>query len=243
MGGLQLVPDTIVRRTLGLVLLLLPLPAALRASDWLDQFWPEAKIYIKTSSLSRIYLQAAGTRTRESGYSDGQLGAHFDVYFSPFLLKDRPLRHPDASRSKMIMVRAGYYLDKTPRNSSDPFTEHTALIECTPRFFLPKLILVENRLRGDLRFIDGVFTPRFRDRLRVERPFNTRLKTINPYSEFETFYDWRYNSFHRQRYSAGAEWILHPRFILEGYYLRQYDSQSSKPWSDVAGVVLQFYFR
>ena len=222
--------------------LALALPAvALQGADWLEQFWPEAKIYIKTSQTSRIYLQWAATRTSADGYTDGQLGAYTDFYFAP-LLKGRVQRHPDAARSKMLMIRAGYYYAKTPSDSKDPWTEHTAVIETTPRFFLPKLILVENRLRGDLRFVSGEFRPRFRDRLRIERTFQLKRTAITPYGEFETFYDWRYNSFHRQRYDAGAEWILTRHFILEGYYLREQDSQRSPKGIDVAGMVLQFYF-
>lgn len=231
-----------MRRAAYLAFALFVSVSSLRAEDWLDQVWPEAKIYIKTSSTSRVYLQYASTRDSRYGYSDGQFGAHMDFYFSP-LWKGRQLRHPDVSRSKMLMIRAGYYLDKTPSNSPDPFTEHGALFEVTPRFFLPKRILVENRIRGDFRFIDGVFTPRFRNRVRIERTFPLPHTSLTPYSEFEPFYDWRYNSFHRQRYSAGAEVLLHKRFVLEGYYLRQHDSQSSKEWTDVIGFVLQFYLR
>ena len=234
--------EDLVRTWLRLALALLAPTAALQAGDWLDQFWPEAKVYIKTGETSRIFLQAAGTRTREDGYTDGQLGAHMDFYFKP-LLQARGQRNPDVSRSKMVMIRAGYYFAKAPPGSKDPFTEHTALAEVTPRFFLPKLILVENRFRGDLRFLDGEFVPRFRDRLRVERTFKLTRRALTPYGEFETYYDWRYNAFHRQRYDAGVEWMVSQRFVVEGYYLRQQDSQASVKGTNVAGVVLQFYFR
>lgn len=225
-----------------LTVLPLAVLATAHASDWPDQVWPEAKIYIKTGQANRIYLQYASTRTREDGYSDGQIGAHMDFYFAP-LFKGRELRHPDASRNKMVMIRTGYYYAKTPPDSADPFTEHTALIEFTPRFFLPKQVLIENRFRGDFRFLDGVYTPRFRDRVRGERTFPLPKTSLTPYGEFEAFYDWRYHAFHRQRYSAGAEWLLHKHFVLEGYYLRQHDSQSSREWTDVIGFVLQFYLR
>jgi len=218
------------------------MPAALQGGDLLDEFWPEAKVYIKTGQTSRIYLQAAGTWASETGYEDGQLGAYMDFYFRP-LFKSREQRHPDTARNKMLMIRAGYYFGKTPPGSKDPFREHTALIEVTPRFFLPQLVLVENRFRGDLRFVDGEFQPRFRDRLRVERTFNLTRTALTPYAEFEAFYDWRYNAFNRQRYSAGAEWVVTKQFVVEGYYLRQEDSKSSVKGTNVGGVVLQFYFR
>lgn len=234
--------STIVPKNLRLSFVLFVWVTCLQAGDRLDQVWPEAKIYIKTGSTNRIYLQYASTRTREDGYSDGQIGAHMDFYFSP-LFKGRRLRHPDASRNKMVMIRAGYYHARTPANSPDPFTEHTALLEVTPRVFLPRQVLFENRFRCDFRFLDGIYTPRFRDRLRIERTFPLPYTSVTPYSEFEPFYDWRYRSFHRQRYSAGAEWLLHKRLVLEGYYLRQHDSQSSREWTDVIGFVLQLYLR
>jgi len=221
--------------------LLVPV-AALPAQDLLDELWPEAKVYIKTGQTSRIYLQAAGTHNREDGYTDGALGAYVDFFFKP-LMQARQQRNPDVSRGKMVMIRAGYFFAKTPPGSEEPFTEHTPLIETTPRFFLPKLILLENRFRVDLRFVDGEFLPRFRDRLRVERTFGLRRTALTPYAEFETFYDWRYNAFHRQRYSAGSEWVVTKRFVVEGYYLRQQDSEASVKGIDVVGLVLQFYFR
>lgn len=231
-----------MRTWLRLPLALTVSAVALHGGDGLDQFWPEAKIYIKTSQTSRIYLQAAGTQTSSDGYTDGQLGAHMDFYFAP-LVKGRVQRHPDAARNKMMMIRAGYYFAKTAPSNKEPWTEQTALVESTQRFFLPRLILMENRLRADMRFVDGEFLPRFRDRLRIERTFKLKRTAITPYGEVETFYDWRYNSFHRQRYDVGAEWVLTQQFVLEGYYLRQQDSQSSPKGMNVAGVVLQFYFQ
>jgi hypothetical protein len=116
-------------------------------------------------------------------------------------------------------------------------------VRTTPRFFLPQLILVDNRFRGDLRFVDGEFLPRFRDRLRVERTFKLKRTAVTPYGEFEAFCDWRCNAFHRQRYSAGGEWVVTKRFVVEGYYLRQQDSKSPEKGTNAAGLVLQFYFR
>jgi hypothetical protein len=153
------------------------------------------------------------------------------------------MRHPDVARNKAVMLRTGYYFAKTPPGSEDPFTEHTALAELSPRFFLPKLILAEIRFRGDLRFVDGAFVPRYRNRLRVERTFEGERVTLTPYGEFEAYYDWRYNAFHRQRYNAGLEWVVSKRFVVEGYYCRQQDSKASVKGLNVMGVVLQFYLR
>jgi hypothetical protein len=240
-GGRALAKANQVKTSLRIGMAILA-SAQLQAADFRDEFWPEAKVYIKTGETHRIYLQASGTRSRADGYKDGQLGAHLDFYFTP-LLKHRPQRHPDTGRNKMLMIRTGYYFSQTPTGSQDPSTEHTPAVEFTPRFYLPKLILVENRFRGDFRFVNGLFMPRFRYRVRVERTFKMVRSALTPYTEFEAFYDWRYNAFHRQRYSSGIEWVLSKRFAVEGYYLRQQDSKSSQRGTDVAGLVLHFYFR
>lgn len=211
------------------------------AEDPFGQFWPEATFFLRTSDNSRLSLLAAGTRTRQDGYTDGELGVHMDFYSAP-LFKGRAKRHPDVARDRFLQFRVGYLFGKAPPRSEDPFTEHTALMEVTPRFYLPKRILLTNRNRVDLRFVDGDFVPRYRNRLKLERSFRIGNRSLTPYTHVEVFYDWRYNAFHRQRYGAGAEFEVNEHFVVEGYYLRQQDSRSSMRGMNVGGLALQFYF-
>lgn len=211
------------------------------AVERFEQFWPEANLFLRTSENSRLFLLAAGTRTRQDGYTDGELGVHMDFYSAP-LFKARAKRHPDVARDRFLQFRVGYLFGKAPAGSEDPFTEHTGLIELTPRFYLPKQILLTNRSRVDLRFVDGEFVPRYRNRVKLERSFRIGNRALTPYAHAEIFYDWRYNAFHRQRYGAGAEFEVNEFFVVEGYYLRQQDSRSSLRGMNVGGLALQFYF-
>lgn len=228
--------------TVKIITILLVATAALRAGDWHDQFWPEANIYVKTSEHSRLFFLYAGTREKEEGYTDGQLGVHIDFYFAP-LVKKRAERHPDVSRDKFLFVRAGYLFGKTPPNSTNPFTENTVDLEITSRYFLPMAILVSDRNRSDLRFKNGSFQPRYRNRLRMERTFQIGKRAITPYAHAEVFYDWQYNAWNRQRYTAGGELELSKRCVLEAYYLRQEDSKSSVRSTNVLGLAVQLYLR
>jgi hypothetical protein len=141
------------------------------------------------------------------------------------------------------MVRLGYLYGKTPEDSPDPFVEHTPLIEVTPRYYLPKRILLSNRNRYDFRFLEGVYTPRYRSRVKMERTFPTGKRALTPYAHVEAFYDRRFDSFHRFRFTVGGEFEINKRFVLEGYYLRQQDSQSEPRGLNVAGIGLQIYLR
>lgn len=153
------------------------------------------------------------------------VGMHLDMYFGP-LFKYRVERQPDAARTRLLTVRLGYLFGKTAPDSADPFVEHTPIIEVTPRFYLVKNILLTDRNRYDFRFVNGVYTPRYRNRVKLERTFQIGKRALTPYAYVEGFYDRRYDGFHRFRYTAGAEFQINQRFVLEGYYLRQQDFES-----------------
>lgn len=207
-----------------------------------DEFWPETDLFVKLNDSSRLFLLWAGTRTQEGGYTDGQAGAHIDFFLPPFLFKDRVSKHPDVAKNKFLTLRLGYLFGTTPTDSANPFTEHTPTVELNSRFFVKKLTLT-NRNRFDLRFIDGDFTPRYRNRIKLERTFPAGKVNVTPYGHAEAFYDWRYNAFHRFRYAVGGEVEITRWFVLESYYLRQVDSRSNPRAENVAGLAVQFYVR
>jgi hypothetical protein len=207
-----------------------------------DQFWPETDVYVNLNGSSRLYLLWSGTRTEEAGYTDGQAGVHIDWFLPPFFFKDRVSRHPDIAKNKFLTLRLGYLFGTTPKSSTNPFTEHTPTVEANSRFYFAHLLL-SNRNRFDLRFINGVFTPRYRNRLKIEGTIPIKNMGLTPYAHAEAFYDWRYNAFHRFRFAAGGELEVTKRVVVESYYMRQIDSRSEPRGENIAGVALQLFFR
>ena len=122
--------------------------------------------------------------------------------------------------------------------------ENWAVIEMTPRFYLPAKTLLSDRNRGDLGFINGAFQPRYRNRLKLERTRRLRKEwSLTPYAYAEVFYDWRYNGFTRQRYAAGNVVEFNKRVALDGYYLRQEDSRAKVKGMNVFGLTLEVFLR
>jgi hypothetical protein len=169
-----------------------------------NEVWPEVDASVKLGENSRLFLLTSGTRIREQGYSDGSFGVHLDVFTSPIFKKrmERTVRRADVARNKFLQVRIGYLYSRATKGSSNRFSEHTPTFELSPRFYLVNQILLTNRVRADLRFVNGVFTPRFRDRVKVERNFQLPRTSLTPYVHAEVFYDRRYDVWHRFRYSA-----------------------------------------
>lgn len=215
------------------------------AQETSNEFWPELDVFVKLSENSRLFLLASGTHIKEQGNSDGSVGVHLDLFTSPIFKKRLELtaRRADVARNKFLQIRIGYLYTRSAKNNSDKFSEQTPTFEVSPRYYFPKKLLITNRARGDLRFLNGVFTPRFRERLKLERTFEFPRTALTPYVHAEAFYDWRYDVWHRFRYIVGAEWELNRRVVVEGYYVRQRDNRSSTRFLNAVGLSLQLYFR
>jgi hypothetical protein len=230
-----------VRTGIRIVGLLFSFMAVSQAGDFLDQLWPQTDLYVKVKQNTRVYAFYSGTRIRDSGYSDGQAGIHLDFFTGSILNPKRTQDWPDEARRKALQFRVGYLFGRTPGDRANPFVEHAGTAEFTPRFYLAGKVLLTDRNRADFRFINGRFTPRYRNRLRCEHTFHLGRLTINPYGSVEAFQDWRFDPFYRFRYSAGAEVGVKRWLVLESYYLRQQDSKPFPNGVNVLGLVLQFY--
>ena len=219
-----------------------PLPA----QETENQFWPEVDVFVRLSGKTRFFLVGSATRNRDiNAFSDGQLGGYLDFYVFPlFLGKDRRVgrRDKDESRTRSLMIGAGYLLDRTAPENRDRSIVHMPTIEAHMRMEAPGKILLSDRNRSDFRIVNGDYRPRYRNRIKGERPFTIGRVDLNPYSSFEVFYDWHSKRVDRLRYSAGMEWTLTRHVTLEGYYMRQHNRISGDRVNGI-GAVVQWYFR
>lgn len=85
-------------------------------------------------------------------------------------------------------------------------------------------MLVSNRGRVDLRFIDGEYSWRFRSRLSVEKEFSIGRVRMNPYVRGELYYDSRFDAWSRTEWVGGAAFPLNRRIEREGYFCYQHDT-------------------
>jgi uncharacterized protein DUF2490 len=216
--------------------------AATQPSDSTNQFWPEFDLFIDLNQESRIFVMYTATKSADLGaYADGQAGLYFDYWMV------RPLGKPligdfDQSRSKLLMVRFGYLLNR-PKNNSGNATEQTATVEVTSNANLPAGLLLSDRNRVDLGWVEGDPNHRYRNRFKLERTFHSGRFQLTPYTHAEVFYEWNAHKWTRFRYAAGAEWYITKRIALEGYYLRENTWGAVPQFVNGFGSVLQFHLR
>ena len=227
-----------VRRMVLTALIVVSSEISARAQS--TQLWPEISVFTRLNDRMRFYFLATTVKENKES-TEGEFGPNLDFYLQPF-------RHPkhfgafrlDESKNRFLMLRVGYrYLDSFSGNPD----EHRVVLEATPRFPLVGGVLVSNRLRTDLRFIDGGYSWRFRSRLSVEKEVSIGRVRMTPYVRGELFYDSRPDEWSRTEWIGGAAFALTRRVELEGYFDHQHDT-GGNPNRQVhaIGTVLNLYF-
>ena len=227
-----------MRRTIlaGLIVLCLGSPAGAQST----QFWPELGAFARLNDTMRFYFLAT-TVKEETNSTEGEFGPNLDFYH-------RPLRNPkslgglplDASKHRLLLLRVGYrYLTSFTGNPD----EHRAVLEATGRYPLRAGLLVSNRGRIDVRFIDAEYAWRFRNRLSVEKEITIGRVRMTPYARGEVYYDSRFAEWSRTEWIAGAAFPVRKRLELEGYFSYQHDTGGDvNRQVSAIGTVLNLYF-
>jgi hypothetical protein len=212
-------------------------------ADAANEFWPEFDVFVKLNQNTRLFGMYSATRPQSLGtYADGQTGLHLDLFGVRALRQWWAKDNADESRSKSLLVRMGYVFSR-PKNNSGSSLEHMAVTEGTARFHLPGELLLSDRNRLELRWVEGAPRHRYRNRLKLERTFQAGRFQLTPYAHGEVFYDLRNREWSRVRYAAGGEWAITKQFVFEAYYLRQNSWGSTPRFVNATGLALQFYLR
>ncbi|HEV8139554.1 MAG TPA: DUF2490 domain-containing protein [Pyrinomonadaceae bacterium] len=81
---------------------------------------------------------------------------------------------------------------------------------------------------------------RYRNRVRVEHPFQINKHKFNWFISDEVFYDWSLNDWVRNRAAIGANHAFNKHFTLELYYMRQNDGRSRPGDLHIIGTLWRF---
>jgi hypothetical protein len=203
------------------------------------QVWPEVSTYVELNSDVRLYFIATTTRENRKG-SSGEIGPNIDFYLKPVVRQERvTIFQLDKSKSRPLLLRLGYrYLPST-----DGPSEHRGVLEATGRFPLLSGFLVSDRNRADLRFNNGEFSWRYRNRLTVERTVSILSYHFSPYVRGEVYFDSNYEKWSRTSESLGAAFPIRQHTEIEIYYEHQNDTgKSPNRQVNALGVALNLYF-
>jgi hypothetical protein len=222
-----------------LAVLLVLLAASPARSQQTAQFWPEIDTYIKLNSTFRLMFNAS--TTHEAGEDLGsQGGVNLDIFAKPLLkLKRFTVFQLDEAKSRPLTFRIRYNYLLSPGKPS----ENRVVLDATPRFPLKAGVLVADRNRTDLRFIDGEFSWRYRNRLTIERSFGIHSYHFTPYVRAEAYYDSKPEKWSRTTEDFGCLFPIRRRAEIEPYYQHMNDTaKSPNRQTHGVGLTLSLYF-
>jgi len=203
------------------------------------EFWPELSAFVGVTPSTRLYLDAAYALDQESPARALDMSAFVDVSLRP-LREDR--RTEDWQRSRLFWTRLGYTRVFKSTEGTPGVAEDRLSAAVYAKAMLPAEMLLEARLRSDLRWIGGDFSTRQRVRLELNREFAVQEHAVVPYLQIEGFYDTRYDGWSRTLYQPGAELALTPHFRLELYLARLQERLPKTDRIDALGVVAKWYY-
>jgi len=205
------------------------------------QFWPQVDAYYRLNTRFRLYGAVSGTRSN-SQYTDGTSGIYVDHFALPWLRGRRDVTEmSDSARGYYLWFRTGYSYSDAPANQKKKDVNLWEM-EGNSYFHLPENVVMVLRNRFDWRWVNGVFQPIYRLRLKLVRNFKTEYLTFNGYIWSEYFFYLNDNSQDRLRICFGTE-IKVARFLtFETYYLYQFPHKSYVNSINVIAMQFNFYF-
>jgi hypothetical protein len=218
------------------------LSGAAHAGDpW--ELWPEASAFVQLHARTRIYLDAAYAKGKESDEASLDTGAYLDISFLPVGPRRRhSFRTTDWQRGRYFWARVGYDRVFKAAEGTRSVAEDRGILSLWGKVPLPGDVWLEGRARADLRWIGAEYSTRYRLRVEATREFVLLDHAVVPYFNAEWFYDTRYDGWARDLYQAGFEVTVSKHFRFELYLTRQEDRLPSLSSLNAFGIVAKLYY-
>jgi hypothetical protein len=204
--------------------------------------WQELDVFLRTSRVSRIFLFAANTREQSAGSRDFHGGVHYEFGIPPLIRSMFGELDSALTVFDYVRLRTGVqYL--TDISGTNPYNEYRGILQLTPRYRFGYSAVLGIRNLGELRYIDG--DPSFRYRLRPEFYQMINIAdgfSVEPYATAEMFYDSRYCRFNRLIAQVGTSIGFSPIVVpdVAVSFMRDWVPQSRNTYTITR--TLAFYF-
>lgn len=149
------------------VLLLLIAPAGMRAqsSPTVSKFDPGLTVAVDINKIVRLDLATGREKNEDSASARWRAAGGISFRIKPF--RKTLFDLIDTDKQHRYVLGIGYEFSRTTNTDR---TEHRLLIDGTLRYTLLARVLLTNRSRFELRWVDNGFHFRYRNRLMFERP-------------------------------------------------------------------------
>jgi Protein of unknown function (DUF2490) len=204
------------------------------------EVWPEVDAHVQLSQNIRLLSYAGVQQGVGFPYQQWYTAAGLGYQFKPILKSH--LENIDPDKEHHLVVGGGYEFFQTIQSGKTK-DENRLILEAIPGFRPPAGFLVRDTNRVEFRWVNGVYSTRYRNKLDVERDFLLHGFRFTPYGFAEVFYNGAKNSWDQEWYAAGIQWPYKRLLMVDTYYLLQKCPTCTPANANVAGVTLNFYLR
>jgi hypothetical protein len=213
-------------------------PAQSSSSTSETQFDPEIDAHVQLPSDLRL-LGLAGVQDGV-GYPYQQWYAAAALGFQSSRIETPHLLNIDPDKEFHLVLGVGYEYLKTTQTGSTT-SEDRVTLELTPGSRFAQDVLVRDRNRVELRWVDGRYSTTYRNMLSVEWDRMVAGLRFAPYGTVEAFYDGSKHAWNEWWYTAGVEFPFGRRFMVDTYYRRESCRGCTPPNWNVAGLTLNYF--
>ena len=202
------------------------------------EFWPGTDAHFQFQDKLRLLGFAGLKRNEDLAYQQVNAGIGLGYQLKTIL---RPhLRNIDPDKEHMLVFGGGYEFLHT--TSGKPQYENRLVLEAMPGFRPLSRFLVRDRNRVEFRWVNGVYSTRYRNSLSLDYDITAGKFRFTPYTSAEVFHDGAAGSWNKEQYTAGVEWPYRRVLKLETYYLRQNCTTCNPANLNVGGLTLNLFF-
>jgi hypothetical protein len=214
--------------------------AAAQGSKATGEFDPGISVALDISPKARIDLATGREKSEELATTKWKISAGVSFRVKP--LRRSFLDRYDADKNHVLVLASGYEYSYTAESGTSKI-EHKLMFDATPRYAFEKKLLMSDRNRLELRWINGDFHYRYRNRLQIERPLKLKGKQFSPFGAAEGYWDQRYNKWSIFKFTGGVQVPFIRRSTIDFYYERQHCVTCSDPNTNIYGITLNLSFK
>jgi hypothetical protein len=190
------------------------------------EIWPEIDMFWTPARHQRAFLELSTSTERDGPKREGTVGLYQDYLMLP-----------------RGYLRAGYRYTFSTADAS--YRESRAVFEATLGVGAPFSIRVVNRFRPELRWVNGAYSWRVRERLHVGRLpllLKQRGRFWAPYVTVEGYYDSRFDAIARIAGRVGTEFAIRGPMSMDIFVARQNNTRGDQSRVNALGTILKLNY-
>jgi len=188
------------------------------------ELWPELDVYWRPAEHQRTFLELSSSAERDGPKREATIGLYQDYLSLP-----------------KGYLRGGYRFTFSTRDAS--YRESRIVGEGVLTAYSSDVVRLVNRTRGELRWVNGAYSYRIRDRLHLQRlAAKTSRLALAPYGTFEVYYDSREGRISRVAGRIGSEARLGGPASIDVYIARQNNLHSTPRYVNALGITTKLEY-